>query len=1009
MAEIVGLVASVLQLVDALTQARGYIHDFHKAPKDQQRLLLEIRNLEPLFRELDKRIKNNQAAGIISGVQAFSEPLMQLKGIVERLTKKLNLDGLAKVSNRLTWPLWGKEDVEAGLSTIERFKSLLNAWLGMDIWSVVPILAYILSILIDTTEERRISQNYLAKSVRDVARNQERYHDSAERDNIIEWFSPLNFFLRQADIFSTRQPGTGEWLLEDKLFRKWKSGAGKILWGHGMPGAGKTVLASIIVDHLRTTLESRSIGVAVIYLNHKETEAQSPSNLLAGLWRQLVFERPIASAVHRLYAKHHEQRTQPSLSEVDSILWSTISELSNVFIIVDALDEYPERQRHIFLRHLSSISARSTVKLMLTSRPHLNITHAFNNFDILEIRATEGDIRRHIDAEILKSSRLTGHTQNRPDLRKEIETIIVQRSDGMFLLAKLHIDSLLTKHTVKAVREALVNMPSDLNSTYDEVVERINRQSEEDKQLAWRTLFWVTNAKRPLRPSELREALAVEQGTSKLDPDNLLEMDTILSVCAGLVVVNDLDKRIRLIHYTMQSFLDRVQTTTFPHASAEITMTCITYLSFDIFSQNIDDPMSLFHRYSLLDYAVEYGLIHARGRPESDVKDSILSFLENSSVWWKLWNWKHSYEKRRKSAGRLWIAAAFHLDEICRYLIKEGGGARELHKAAFDGLADMVKILLTNGVHPDAALSGSEAANGRALQAASARGHAEIIRLLLDHGADIDLPFRLGTALQMAAFFGHKECVSLLISCGANVNIEAGWHSTALVAASFKNHFDIVRILLDYGANIDAKSTRFGSALLAASRAKHEEICDLLIEHGATADEALAFDDWSPSLSITDPPQRKNSFSATTRMQPPPQDAYLSPGWLEQGRTGFVAYGTFMEATGAANMSSSFRPKAFSETARQPPPIHNATTEMQAPPQDAYGTFDFIAMAGSVNRVDLSNGAFRPKAFSETVRQPPLVQSATPEMQAPPQDAYEAFMDAMNYISDMPFQYPACP
>ncbi|KAJ7465172.1 hypothetical protein FB451DRAFT_978088, partial [Mycena latifolia] len=104
-----------------------------------------------------------------------------------------------------------------------------------------------------------------------------------------------------------------------------------------------------------------------------------------------------------------------------------------------------------------------------------------------------------------------------------------------FLLAKLHIDSLATKHTVKAVQEALIHMPRDLDSTYDEVVERINQQCEEDRQLAWRTLSWVTNAKRPLRPAELREALAVEQGTKQLDCDNLLDIDIILSVCAGLV------------------------------------------------------------------------------------------------------------------------------------------------------------------------------------------------------------------------------------------------------------------------------------------------------------------------------------------------------------------------------------------------------------------------------------------------------------------------------------------
>ncbi|KAJ7478803.1 hypothetical protein B0H11DRAFT_1696061, partial [Mycena galericulata] len=159
---------------------------------------------------------------------------------------------------------------------------------------------------------------------------------------IIEWFSPLNLFLRQADIFSTREPGTGKWLLEDTLFNNWKSGTTKTVWCPGMPGAGKTVLASIIVDNLRATVDSQNTGVAVIYLNHKETEVQSPSNLLAPIWRQLVVDRPMSPTVHSLYVKHREQRTRPPVEDTYRVLSSTVSDLSRVFIIIDALDEYPE-------------------------------------------------------------------------------------------------------------------------------------------------------------------------------------------------------------------------------------------------------------------------------------------------------------------------------------------------------------------------------------------------------------------------------------------------------------------------------------------------------------------------------------------------------------------------------------------------------------------------------------------------------------------------------------------
>ncbi|KAJ7706722.1 ankyrin repeat-containing domain protein [Mycena rosella] len=863
MADIVGLVASILQLVDTVAKARGYIKDFRDAPKDQERLLLEIQNLEPLVKELRTRIKSNHAAGKISGMNEFEEPLVHLNEIIERLTKKLDPAGISKFSSRLTWPLWGKEDVEEGLNATERFKSLLSAWLGVDIWKSVQDVnvtiqdvaeeqrvdhGYIIrsvkqfaqehgvahnetiSTIKDASEEQRTDHIYIAKSIRDVARNQEKYHDSEQRDKILDWYSPLNFFLRQTDIFNAWQPGTGRWLLEADEFKDWKSGSGKMLWCRGIPGAGKTVLVSVVVENLRA---EQNTSVAVLYLNHKENEAQTPSNLLAGLWRQLVFEKPISPVVDQLYAKHREQRTRPSLEHTYSILCAIIAEHSRVFIVVDALDEYPEELRDILLPRLSNLGP--TVNLMFTSRPHIRIDNVVTNtiVETLEIRATEDDIRRHIAAQIRKSSRLSKHVKNCPGLGEEIETVIVRRSDGMFLLAKFHIDSLTTKHTVKAIRQALASMPNDLNTTYDEVLDRIDRQSEDDRSLARRALSWISHAKRLLHIFELREALAVEDETSNLDPDNLVDINTILSVCAGLVITtgNEEDHAVRLVHYTTHDYLNRVRARAFPHAATEITTSCITYLSFDIFSQ-MDDPMYLLHQNTLLDYAVEYCLIHARGQPESDIGHLILSFLANCSVWRRLWNWGHGSHAEIPISAPLWIAAVFRLEEICRQLAKKDGDGLVpmLQKASLEGFADLVKILVEKGANVDA----PEGEYDSPLQAAASRGHDDIIQFLLTHGADVNLRgSQYGTALQIATFFGHKQSARLLINHGTNINAEAGRYGTALYAAAIQGNEEILHLLLENGAAVNEKGGHYGTALAAAVYRGFDGIVRVLVEHGA--------------------------------------------------------------------------------------------------------------------------------------------------------------------------------
>jgi hypothetical protein len=134
MADIVGLIASVLQLVSTVAQARSYIKDFRHAPQDQLSLLLEIESLETLVKKVAEQINRSGQGGLSTGLRQFEKPLIQLEGMMKRLTNNLTSKG---ISSRLTWPLWGKEDVKDGLDTIERFKSLLDVWLGMDIRSVI--------------------------------------------------------------------------------------------------------------------------------------------------------------------------------------------------------------------------------------------------------------------------------------------------------------------------------------------------------------------------------------------------------------------------------------------------------------------------------------------------------------------------------------------------------------------------------------------------------------------------------------------------------------------------------------------------------------------------------------------------------------------------------------------------------------------------------------------------------------------------------------------------------
>jgi hypothetical protein len=141
------------------------------------------------------------------------------------------------------------------------------------------------------------------------------------------------------------------------------------------------------------------------------------------------------------------------------------------------------------------------------------------------------------------------------------------------------------KRAPKAVRTSLRNLATGSGAydhVYEDAVERIKGQVK-DQELATQALSWITCAKRPLATLEPQHALAVEPGAPKLDEDNLPQIEDIVSVCAGLVTVDEENGIIRLVHYTTQEYFERTQTQWLPRAEANITTICVTYLFFDVF------------------------------------------------------------------------------------------------------------------------------------------------------------------------------------------------------------------------------------------------------------------------------------------------------------------------------------------------------------------------------------------------------------------------------------------
>jgi hypothetical protein len=136
MAEVVGTIASAIQLVDTALKAREYIKHFKNAPAEQKNVFTEMQDLQPLLTELRERVAAIPAKSTLNNMKA---PLNKFNTMMSNLTAKFELpDGRwSKFSKQLLWTLWNEKETKEYLAELESVKSLINIWLGLGSWCVM--------------------------------------------------------------------------------------------------------------------------------------------------------------------------------------------------------------------------------------------------------------------------------------------------------------------------------------------------------------------------------------------------------------------------------------------------------------------------------------------------------------------------------------------------------------------------------------------------------------------------------------------------------------------------------------------------------------------------------------------------------------------------------------------------------------------------------------------------------------------------------------------------------
>jgi hypothetical protein len=386
-----------------------------------------------------------------------------------------------------------------------------------------------------------------------------------------------------------------------------------------------------------------------------------------------------------------------------------------------------------------------------------------------------------------------------------------------------------------SIRKALNELPTTLDDTYERALEGIPKEKREHAHHLFQCLVGTI---RPLRAEELAEIFAIDFDRDAVSnfmdgwrPENPEE--AVLSTCSTLIsVVEDKGSKIvQFSHFSVKEFLtsDRLLTSEVGdirhyHVSLDAAHTILVRACLAVLMQldeNVDEKR--LETFPLASYAANHWVNHAQyDEVASRVQDTMEELFNPSKPYLAAW------------LGTRNVTGGLYVEELTEHLSRPKAAA--LYHAAEYGFVGVVDYLIM--MH--AADVNEESSLGAALHVASSDGHAEVVYLLLQRNADVDIRDNTDglkwTPLHFASRDGHAKVVALLLDHGADINAQSTRHSTPLKFASCYGHLEVVRLLLAHGADVHIRDTDGDSPFQMATQEGHVAIGQLLLEHGAERD-----------------------------------------------------------------------------------------------------------------------------------------------------------------------------
>ncbi|KAF9873876.1 NACHT domain-containing protein [Colletotrichum karsti] len=460
-----------------------------------------------------------------------------------------------------------------------------------------------------------------AKS-REDAEMLEKQRLADQRNEVLKWLQDDNLNQEmKLEWFRNRCcEGTSQWVLKSPKIRSWlQRGKGQqILWLHGKPGSGKSVLASQLIYFLR--LDRKRVCL-FFFCDYNTPSFNITVQILRSMCIQMIQASP--DLVPFIYDELIASGKAVSLGTLKPLFSKLISAFEDVRLIVDGLDEIDSDQHKYVIGDMTKlVEEQNNCKLLISSQEIPTIQAKLRAKPTLSIGAESSSVAEDIELVVkrgLEEIRDRFDDEIPERVFSHIQDFLLAHADGMFLWVHLVLKLLETSSSIRDLKENVQSLPKDMAQAYKKILISVTNKIQPEKIAELRRVFgWMRFRKGNLhlRKCELRLAMKLHEDQYFVDEESK-PFANALDICKPFIEDGP-GGSVVFIHSTVPRFMLSELSGPFitPHeANRDITLACLCQMSqgFDLLA--ISDITENLYRvghgfHALLPYANEYWADH---------------------------------------------------------------------------------------------------------------------------------------------------------------------------------------------------------------------------------------------------------------------------------------------------------------------------------------------------------------------------------------------------------------